>query len=76
MNCRDLSHFLDEYLAGDLPATVASEFEMHISRCGNCDTYLLQYRETISLGRAAAGEIGEAPEELIQAIIASLRAAK
>ena len=43
MNCRDLSRFLDEYVAGELPPTVASEFELHISRCGNCDTYLLQY---------------------------------
>jgi anti-sigma factor RsiW len=76
MNCRDLSRFLDEYVAGELPPNVASEFELHISRCGNCDTYLLQYKETISMGRAAAGEIGEAPEELIQAIISSLRAAK
>jgi anti-sigma factor RsiW len=76
MNCRDLSRFLDEYVAGELPANVASEFELHISRCGNCDTYLLQYRETIALGRTAAGEMGEAPEELIQAIITSLRAAK
>jgi len=76
MNCRDLSHFLDEYLAGELPTDVASEFELHVSRCGNCDTYLLQYRETIALGRAVAGEIGAAPEELIQAIMASLKAAK
>jgi anti-sigma factor RsiW len=75
MNCRDLSRFLDEYVAGELPPNVVSEFELHVSRCGNCDTYLLQYRETITLGRAAAAEIGEAPEELIQAIMASLKAA-
>jgi len=75
MNCRDLSRFLDEYLSGELPATVAGEFELHLSRCGNCDTYLVQYRETIALGRSVAGEIGEAPEELIQAIMASLKAA-
>ena len=76
MNCRDLSRFLDEYVAGELPANVASEFEVHISRCGNCDTFLLQDRETITLGRAAAGDIGEPPEELIQAIISSLKTAK
>ena len=76
MNCRDLSHFLDEYLAGELPTPVASEFELHISSCGNCDKYLVQYRRTITLGRAAAGDPGEAPEELIEAILASLRAAK
>jgi anti-sigma factor RsiW len=76
MNCRDLSHFLDEYLAGELPGPVAGEFELHISNCGNCDRYLVQYRETISLGRATAGDPGEAPEELIEAILASLRAAR
>jgi len=76
MNCRDLSRFLDEYVAGELPATVVSEFELHISRCGNCDQYLVQYRETISLGRAAGGDPGECPEELVQAIMASLKAAE
>jgi anti-sigma factor RsiW len=76
MNCRDLSSFLDDYLAGELPANVASEFEVHISGCGNCDKYLVQYRETIALGRATAGDPGDAPEELIQAIIASLKATR
>ena len=76
MNCRDLSSFLDDYLAGELPANVAGEFEVHVSRCGNCDRYLVQYRETVALGRASAADISEPPEELIQAIMASLKAAE
>ena len=75
MNCRDLSDFLGDYFSGELPSGVSAEFEMHMSRCGNCHSYLVQYRETIALGRACADEPGEAPEELVQAIIASLKAA-
>ena len=76
MNCRDLSHFLSEYFAGDLPDTVSSEFEVHVNKCGNCRTYIVQYRETIALGRSVGAETCEVPEELVQAIIASLKAAE
>ena len=75
MNCRDLSDFLGDYLAGELPEGVSSEFELHVARCGNCHTYLVQYRETIQLGRRAAIDTCDVPEELVQAIIASLKAA-
>lgn len=76
MNCRDLSSFLDDYLAGDLPDTVAGEFQVHVDRCGNCHKYLVQYRETVALGRASAADLSEPPEELIQAIMASLKTAE
>ena len=75
MNCRDLSDFLGDYFGGDLPDGVTTEFELHISRCGNCQSYLVQYRETIAMGRTCAEEQADAPEELIQAIIESLKAA-
>ena len=76
MNCRDLSEFLGDYFAGDLPAGVSTEFELHVSRCGNCERFLVQYRETIALGRSASHQPCEVPEDLIQAIITSLKSAE
>ena len=74
MNCRDLSEFLQEYFAGELPSGVADEFASHLSSCDNCEVFLEQYRQTILLGRAVIveGETGEVPEELVRAIIAAV----
>jgi anti-sigma factor RsiW len=77
MNCRDLTGFLADYFAGELPEQVSGEFEMHLSNCGSCHIYLAQYRQTIVLGKAASTEAaGEAPEQLVQAIMAALKAAE
>jgi anti-sigma factor RsiW len=78
VNCRDLSEFLQEYLAGELPSRVADEFAGHLSSCDNCEVFLEQYRQTILLGRAVIieGDTGEVPEELVRAIIAAVEAGR
>lgn len=78
MNCREMSQFLQEYFAGELPEAVASEFNGHISGCGNCTIYIEQYRRTITTERAVLveDEMCECPEELVQAIVTALRAAE
>ena len=77
MTCRELSDFLREYFAGELPAGVSTEFEMHIEHCGNCDVFLAQYRQTIALGKSVGQyEALDVPEELIAAIVQSIRAAE
>ena len=76
MTCRDLSEFLHDYLNGELPEHVAHEFAGHLERCDNCGVFIEQYRQTILLGRAAIveGDSAEVPEELVQAILATVRA--
>ena len=77
MTCRELSDFLREYFAGELPAEVAADFEGHISHCGNCDVFLVQYRQTIALGKLVGSEQAlDVPEELVDAIVRSIRAAE
>jgi hypothetical protein len=77
MTCRELSDFLREYFAEELPAGVSTEFEMHIEHCGNCGVFLSQYRQTIALGRSVGQhEALDVPEELIEAIVKSIRAAE
>ena len=78
MNCRDLSEFLQDYLAGDLPQPVASEFAGHLDGCDNCTVFVEQYRLTIAAGRTLLieDERCEVPEDLINAIVASLKATR
>ena len=75
MNCREFTEFLHEFLFGNLPAAERAEFEKHLAECPWCVAYLDSYRKTIQLGQAAftttkdASPPGDAPEELIQAIL-------
>ena len=75
MKCRECDDFLVDYVSGELSAEVEATFELHLSRCRNCRTYVEQYRLTIKAGKTAceaAKEAGvEMPEELIQAILAA-----
>lgn len=76
MKCRECDEFLADYVDGVLNGDVLAVFELHLSRCGNCRTYLEQYRLTIKAGQnacAAARQGGEMPEELVQAILAARR---
>lgn len=76
MTCRDLSEFLQDFFAGELPGHVADEFANHLDACDNCTVFIEQYRRTISAGRALLleDETAEVPEELVSAIVAALRA--
>ena len=78
MNCRDLSEFLQDYFAGELPQPVATEFAGHLDGCDNCTVFLEQYRRTIAAGRAVLieDERCKVPEDLINAIVSSLRATR
>ena len=76
MTCRDFTAFLDDYIAGDLPADVVANFDEHVSVCVNCLRYLAQYRDSIALGRAAfdgqdASVPQDVPEDLIAAILSA-----
>ena len=75
MNCREFTEFLHDYLLGGLLAEVRAEFDRHLAECPWCVAYLDSYKKTMQLARAAfaaaedAPPPGDAPEELIQAIL-------
>ncbi|HEX8202309.1 MAG TPA: zf-HC2 domain-containing protein [Isosphaeraceae bacterium] len=76
MTCREFVEFLDEYLSGELPGSVRSDFELHLEGCADCMAYLRSYEETIRLAKAIGAEPEssvpeKAPEELIRAILAA-----
>jgi len=77
IRCLDLIEFLYAYLDDELTAEEQREFERHLAVCSACRNYLASYRKTIALEGAAAaeleGEVAAMPEDLIAAIVASLR---
>lgn len=78
MTCRELSDFLADYVAGELPPQVLAEFETHTDDCGNCLTFLAQYRLTARAGADAFSDLpaDALPEELVVAILAAVEKAE
>ena len=76
MKCRELAEFLFDYVSGDLPVERRERFEFHLTKCGNCHEYLVQYQMTIKAGKIACGELSDElpknmPEELVKAVLAA-----
>jgi predicted anti-sigma-YlaC factor YlaD len=78
MTCRDVTAFLMAYLAGELPPSVQETFARHLARCANCREFLHQYQATLQASRAVCDEEDRhpIPEDLVQAIVASIAAEK
>ncbi len=74
LTCREVSEFLMEYVGDTLEVDVHTIFETHVRGCHNCETFLIQYRETIAAGQLACSDAGVAdcPEDLVQAVMAAL----
>ena len=76
VTCREFVEFLDDYLTGSLPEAERNSFTDHLAQCPSCVAYMKTYQSSVHLGRAALTHsddpvLGEAPEELIQAILAA-----
>jgi len=73
VTCREITEFLREFVAGELPAEVKLEFDAHVAKCQDCVVFLDQYRATITASRSAVGQSEEVPEELVEAILKALK---
>ena len=78
MTCREVTDFLMEYLAGELPPEQHKVFTEHLDVCPQCVAYLKSYEEAVRLGKAALSQPDEpdsddVPEDLVRAILAARR---
>jgi len=77
LTCREVADFLLAFLEGELPEGEEATFQEHLEMCPPCQVYLDTYRQTVEVGRRACRDDdevpGEAPEELISAILAARR---
>lgn len=79
MTCREVTEFLMDYVARELPADVLADFESHLSRCPNCRTFLAQYQDTVKAGKQVFHEeeadvTTALPAELLKAIMEAVKA--
>ncbi len=73
MTCREADDFLAGYFDGTLTPEIRAAFERHLEACANCRAYLATYAATVRMTRRASAEDPPAmPDDLIEAIVASL----
>lgn len=76
MTCRELIGFLADYLDGELPDAVRADFERHLALCPECVVYLDGYRDAIRLSRDAFAPDGPPPDDVPEALVEAILAAK
>jgi predicted anti-sigma-YlaC factor YlaD len=75
MTCRDVTDFLEAYVAADLADDVRIAFDGHLKVCPNCRRFLLQYEATVIAGKQAYTLVEETPipDDLVKAILSALK---
>ncbi len=76
MNCREFTEFLMAYLDGELDEDARSSFEFHLHSCPPCVNYLESYEDAIRLGRAACTGDEEIPQDVPEALVRAILAAR
>jgi len=77
ITCADLEDFVANYLDGSLTRPKCRVLERHLDDCAACREFLLAYRRTVWVAKMAMKSANyppaPVPEELVQAILGSLR---
>ena len=77
MTCQELLDFLLAYLDKELEPEQRQVFESHLHCCPECVQYVRTYHLTVRVSRLTCATREElcdqAPEKLVQAILATLR---
>lgn len=76
LTCRDVAEFLADYIDDALAPAQRQAFEQHLAECDWCVAYVRNYEETVRLGRSAFDDLERADPELVQRLIAAVRAAR
>ena len=76
INCREFEELIIKHLEQDLTDTEVRRFETHLKVCAECREYLAAYLTSAEVApQTLADKIlpDEVPEELIKAVLASLK---
>jgi len=76
ITCSDLQDWVANYLEGSLPLPKRRQLERHLGECAGCREFLAAYQRTVWVAKKAmqcSSYPLQAPEQLVQAILGSLR---
>ena len=74
ISCQQLFDFCLDYIEGDLPEDVQTDFRRHLGRCSDCVNFFETYRKTPEISREAlSAEIPVSVKESVRSFLASRR---
>ena len=75
LTCREADDLVLAYLEGTLAREPRELFEVHLRACGDCVTFLENYRQVIERSRSACqgDDCDPLPEDAIRSILVSRR---
>ncbi len=76
ITCSDLQDWVANYLERSLPLAKRRQLERHLGECAGCREFLAAYQRTVWVAKKAmqcSSYPIQAPEQLVQAILGSLR---
>ena len=71
ISCRQLFDFCLDYIEGDLPEDVQTDFRRHLGRCSDCVNFFETYRRTPEISREVLQT--HIPPSVKQSVLAYLR---
>ncbi len=76
INCQEFADFLSDYLSGEVSDRERKVFDTHMDLCPPCRDYLKTFEKTVEMGKMVCSAEdsavpNEAPEDLVQAILAA-----
>lgn len=77
MTCRELTEFLDDYVAGALATERRAVFEEHLAVCPDCRNYLASYQRTMGLVKRTEEAVPrDVPDKLVRAVLSARESEK
>jgi len=78
MTCHEVTEFLSDYLARELPPAQHAAFDRHLGECPECVAYVKSFQHTLRLEKEACSRSADpvaedVPDELVTAILAARR---
>jgi len=73
LTCLEFEEFIDDYIDGNLPASVSRKVYLHLLACWDCKSYIRAYKRSIEMSKAFCDKLDsevleDVPDELISKI--------
>ncbi len=74
LTCLEFEEFIDDYIDGNLPASVSRKVYLHLIACWDCKSYIRAYKRSIEMSKAFCDKLDsevleDVPDELISIVL-------
>ena len=78
LTCLEFEEFIDDYIDGNLPASVSRKVYLHLLACWDCKSYIRAYKRSIEMSKAFCDKLDsevleDVPDELISIVLKNMK---